>query len=109
MLKRSQRRVLSISASKNHMDRTNDKLIIISNRGPNDFVWKDDHWEVRPAAGGLVSMIDPLARQARRDLVLLRFGSALQPANLARGFVYHCRRSNGSRAPHCAGALTVFF
>ena len=64
MLKRSQRRVLSISASKNHMDRTNDKLIIISNRGPNDFVWKDDHWEVRPAAGGLVSMIDPLARQA---------------------------------------------
>ena len=64
MLKRSQRRVLSISASKNHMDRTNEKLIIISNRGPNDFVWKDDHWEYTPAAGGLVSMIDPLARQA---------------------------------------------
>jgi trehalose 6-phosphate synthase len=37
-------------------------LIIVSNRGPNDFVWKDDHWIVRPASGGLVSMIDPLAR-----------------------------------------------
>lgn len=38
-------------------------LIIVSNRGPNDFVWQDDHWVVRPASGGLVSMIDPLARQ----------------------------------------------
>ena len=39
------------------------KLIIVSNRGPNDFVWKDNHWEVRKASGGLVSMIDPLARR----------------------------------------------
>ena len=39
-------------------------LIIVSNRGPNDFVWKDEHWIVRPASGGLVSMIDPLARAA---------------------------------------------
>jgi trehalose 6-phosphate synthase len=38
-------------------------LIIVSNRGPNDFVWEKDRWIVRPAAGGLVSMIDPLARQ----------------------------------------------
>src|SRR5207302_1632781 len=29
-----------------------------------DFVWQDDHWVVRPASGGLVSMIDPLARQS---------------------------------------------
>ncbi len=46
------------------MDHTNGKLIIVSNRGPNDFVWEDDHWEERAAADGLVSMIDPLARQA---------------------------------------------
>jgi trehalose 6-phosphate synthase len=39
------------------------KLIIVSNRGPNDFVWREDHWEVRAASGGLVSMIDPLARR----------------------------------------------
>jgi trehalose 6-phosphate synthase len=39
-------------------------LIIVSNRGPNDFVWEEDHWLVRPASGGLVSMIDPLARQS---------------------------------------------
>lgn len=41
----------------------NAKLIIVSNRGPNDFVWREDHWEVRKASGGLVSMIDPLARR----------------------------------------------
>jgi trehalose 6-phosphate synthase len=39
------------------------KLIIVSNRGPNDFVWRENHWEVRKASGGLVSMIDPLARR----------------------------------------------
>ena len=39
------------------------KLIIVSNRGPNDFVWQENHWEVRKASGGLVSMIDPLARR----------------------------------------------
>jgi trehalose 6-phosphate synthase len=38
-------------------------LIIVSNRGPNDFVWRDNSWVVRSATGGLVSMIDPLARQ----------------------------------------------
>ena len=39
------------------------KLIIVSNRGPNDFVWQENHWKVRAASGGLVSMIDPLARR----------------------------------------------
>jgi trehalose 6-phosphate synthase len=41
----------------------NAKLIIVSNRGPNDFVWEQKHWVVRKASGGLVSMIDPLARR----------------------------------------------
>lgn len=49
------------------MNRTSNgqaqNLIIISNRGPNDFVWQDDRWVVRAASGGLVSMLDPLARQ----------------------------------------------
>jgi uncharacterized NAD(P)/FAD-binding protein YdhS/trehalose-6-phosphate synthase len=39
------------------------KLILISNRGPNDFVWQDQKWSPRQSSGGLVSMIDPLARQ----------------------------------------------
>ncbi len=38
-------------------------LVIVSNRGPNDFVWENERWIVRAASGGLVSMIDPLARQ----------------------------------------------
>jgi trehalose 6-phosphate synthase len=45
------------------MQQENTKLIIVSNRGPNDFVWQEDHWVVRAASGGLVSMIDPLARR----------------------------------------------
>jgi trehalose 6-phosphate synthase len=38
-------------------------VVIVSNRGPKDFVWEDDRWVTRPAAGGLVSMLTPLARQ----------------------------------------------
>ncbi|HMJ05383.1 MAG TPA: trehalose-6-phosphate synthase [Chthoniobacterales bacterium] len=45
------------------MDADEAKIIIVSNRGPNDFVWREDRWEVRAASGGLVSMIDPLARR----------------------------------------------
>jgi trehalose 6-phosphate synthase len=39
------------------------KIVLVSNRGPNDFVWQDERWVPRAASGGLVSMIDPLARQ----------------------------------------------
>lgn len=39
------------------------RIIIVSNRGPHDFVWKADRWHVTRAAGGLVSMIEPLARR----------------------------------------------
>ncbi len=39
------------------------QVILISNRGPNDFVWEQSRWVARKASGGLVSMIDPLARQ----------------------------------------------
>ena len=45
------------------METSDGHLIIVSNRGPNDFVWKNGQWTVRAAAGGLVSMLDPLARQ----------------------------------------------
>jgi trehalose-6-phosphate synthase len=38
-------------------------IVLISNRGPNDFVWQQDRWVPKPASGGLVSMIDPLARR----------------------------------------------
>ena len=48
----------------NQRNKYSGNLIIVSNRGPNDFVWQDDRWVVRSAAGGLVSMIDPLARQS---------------------------------------------
>jgi trehalose 6-phosphate synthase len=46
------------------MTNADGNLIIVSNRGANDFVWKDEHWELRSSSGGLVSMIDPLARQS---------------------------------------------
>ncbi len=40
-----------------------ERIVLISNRGPNDFVWEQDRWVPKPASGGLVSMIDPLARR----------------------------------------------
>ncbi len=39
-------------------------IVVISNRGPNDFVWEEDRWVLRPASSGLVNMIEPLARQS---------------------------------------------
>jgi trehalose 6-phosphate synthase len=40
------------------------RIVIISNRGPNDFVWKENQWIPKPSTGGLVSMIEPLARRS---------------------------------------------
>ena len=37
-------------------------IVLVSNRGPNDFVWENECWVPRPASGGLVSMIEPLSR-----------------------------------------------
>jgi trehalose 6-phosphate synthase len=37
------------------------RLVIVANRGPNDFVWADGQWRTRPSSGGLVSMLAPLA------------------------------------------------
>src|SRR6266545_5406895 len=39
------------------------EIIIVSNRGPKDFVWQDDRWIATSASGGLVSMLSPLARE----------------------------------------------
>ena len=39
-------------------------IVIVANRGPNDFVWEDGAWVTRTATGGLVSMLTPLARRA---------------------------------------------
>ena len=61
-------------------------LIIVSNRGPNDFVWQDDHWVVRPASGGLVSMIDPLARQP--DVTWFCCVSEAPPASESRAALF---------------------
>ncbi|MDB6172641.1 MAG: hypothetical protein JWL59_1952 [Chthoniobacteraceae bacterium] len=38
-------------------------MVIVANRGPHDFVWEAGHWVAKPSTGGLVSMIEPLARQ----------------------------------------------
>lgn len=38
-------------------------IVIVSNRGPNDFVWQEGRWVVRSASGGLVSLLTPLASQ----------------------------------------------
>lgn len=37
------------------------RLVIVANRGPNDFVWADGQWQTRPSSGGVVSMLAPLA------------------------------------------------
>jgi trehalose 6-phosphate synthase len=39
-------------------------IVIVANRGPNDFVWENGAWITRTATGGLVSMLTPLARRA---------------------------------------------
>ena len=39
-------------------------IVIVANRGPNDFVWEEGAWVTRTATGGLVSMLTPLARRA---------------------------------------------
>jgi trehalose 6-phosphate synthase len=39
-------------------------IVIVANRGPNDFVWQGGAWITRMATGGLVSMLTPLARRA---------------------------------------------
>ena len=39
-------------------------IVVVSNRGPNDFVWEEDRWTLRPASNGLVNLIEPLARQS---------------------------------------------
>src|SRR5437763_4008092 len=39
-------------------------IVIVANRGPNDFVWDGDAWVTRTATGGLVSMLTPLARRS---------------------------------------------
>jgi trehalose 6-phosphate synthase len=39
-------------------------IVIVANRGPNDFVWQDGAWVTRTATGGLVTMLTPLARRA---------------------------------------------
>ena len=42
---------------------TAEPLVIVSNRGPKDFVWKDGAWTPVAASGGLVSMLAPLAQR----------------------------------------------
>ncbi len=38
-------------------------IVVVANRGPNDFIWRNGRWVTRTASGGLVSMLTPLARQ----------------------------------------------
>jgi trehalose 6-phosphate synthase len=38
-------------------------IIIVSNRGPHNFVREEGRWVAKPATSGLASMIEPLARQ----------------------------------------------
>ena len=61
-------------------------IVLISNRGPNDFVWQQDRWIPKPASGGLVSMIDPLAR--RPDVAWFCCVSEPPEASEARASLY---------------------
>ena len=38
-------------------------IIIVAHRGPHDFVWENGRWVAKRAVGGIISMIEPLARQ----------------------------------------------
>jgi uncharacterized NAD(P)/FAD-binding protein YdhS/trehalose-6-phosphate synthase len=62
------------------------QIVLVSNRGPNDFVWQDKEWALRPASGGLASMIDRLARQP--DVTWFCCVSEPLSANDARGKLY---------------------
>jgi trehalose 6-phosphate synthase len=46
------------------MTATRPGIVIVANRGPNDFVWQDGIWVTRTATGGLVTMLTPLARRS---------------------------------------------
>jgi trehalose 6-phosphate synthase len=63
-----------------------ENVVIISNRGPNDFVWKDDQWVPKTSTGGLVSMIEPLAR--RSDVTWFCCVSEPPPAAESRGALF---------------------
>jgi uncharacterized NAD(P)/FAD-binding protein YdhS/trehalose-6-phosphate synthase len=61
-------------------------IVLISNRGPNDFVWNEGRWVPRAASGGLVSMIEPLSRQP--DVTWFCCVSEPNTANNARGALF---------------------
>jgi trehalose 6-phosphate synthase len=48
-----------------HAHRAADEgtIIIIAHRGPHDFVWEGGRWIAKRAVSGIISMIEPLARQ----------------------------------------------
>ena len=46
-----------------HASNDDGTIVIIANRGPHDFVWENGLWVAKSASGGLMSMIEPLARQ----------------------------------------------
>src|SRR6266540_3537794 len=55
-------------------------LVIVSNRGPKDFIWKDGRWVLAASSGGLVSMLAPLT--SRPDV--LWFCCVSEPPDAAR-------------------------
>ncbi|MBI4213761.1 MAG: trehalose-6-phosphate synthase [Chloroflexi bacterium] len=54
---------MALTASREGQEPLAAPLVIVSNRGPKDFVWRDDQWLAMPATGGLVSMLAPLAER----------------------------------------------
>jgi trehalose-6-phosphate synthase len=53
-----------MNSSPDQLCRTDEgTVVIIANRGPHDFVREDGQWVAKVATGGLMSMIEPLARQ----------------------------------------------
>src|SRR5437660_12290232 len=95
------RLLLHVPTNNVSMNQTKDSarnLIIVSNRGPNDFVWQDDHWMVRPASGGLVSMIDPLARQP--DVTWFCCVSEAPPTSDSRAALFRTADDQTARWQH---------
>ncbi|MCC7106032.1 MAG: HAD-IIB family hydrolase [Chloroflexi bacterium] len=61
-------------------------VVVVANRGPRDFVWDDHRWTTRMAAGGLVSLLSPLAR--RPDVAWFCCVSEPPDAHRARGGLF---------------------
>jgi trehalose 6-phosphate synthase len=59
----SAEKITAIPAASAGARSEDDNIVIVSHRGPHDFVYEHGQWLARRSTGGLVSLLEPLARQ----------------------------------------------